>query len=39
VAAAIASGLLRFLADTPREQIFHDDIVVPLPKATPSSTP
>jgi N-acetylmuramoyl-L-alanine amidase-like protein len=39
VAAAIANGLLKFLADTPREQIFHDDIVVPLPKATPSSSP
>ncbi|HYK97703.1 MAG TPA: N-acetylmuramoyl-L-alanine amidase [Candidatus Acidoferrales bacterium] len=39
VAAAIASGLLKFLADTPRAQIFHDDIVVPLPKATPASTP
>ena len=39
VAAAIASGLLKFLADTPRSQIFHDDIVVPLPKATPSASP
>jgi len=39
IAAAIASGIMRFLTDTPRAQIFHDDIVVPLPKATPSSTP
>jgi hypothetical protein len=41
IAAAIASGLLRFLADTPRSQIFGADIVVPLPPPvpTPTSTP
>lgn len=41
IAAAIASGLLRFLADTPRSQIFAADIVVPLPPPTPvpTSTP
>ena len=41
VAAAIASGLLRFLAETPRAQIFQNDIVVPLPPpvAAPTSTP
>jgi N-acetylmuramoyl-L-alanine amidase len=40
VAAAIASGLLRFLADTPTAQIFQTDLVVPLPQAPrPTSTP
>jgi N-acetylmuramoyl-L-alanine amidase len=41
VAAAIASGLMRFLSDTPRSQIFRDDIVAPLPPqvAAPTSAP
>ena len=40
VAGAIAAGLLRFLNDTPRSQIFKDDLVIPLPSVpAPSSTP
>jgi N-acetylmuramoyl-L-alanine amidase len=41
IASAIASGVLRFLAETPRAQIFQKDIVVPLPPpvAAPTSTP
>ncbi len=35
VAAGIANGLIKFLADTPRALIFHDDIVVKLPDTTP----
>jgi hypothetical protein len=39
IAGAIAVGLLRFLNDTPRSEIFRDDIVIPLPRPAPSSTP
>ena len=40
IAGAIANGLLRFLSDTPRSQIFKDDLVIPLPPVpAPSSTP
>ncbi len=40
IAGAIANGLLRFLNDTPRAQIFKDDLVIPLPPLpVPSSTP
>ena len=38
VAAAISSGLMRFLNDTPRAQIFQKDLVVPIPSA-PAPTP
>ncbi|TMB76104.1 MAG: N-acetylmuramoyl-L-alanine amidase [Chloroflexi bacterium] len=39
LASGIADGLLRFLADTPRAQIFKDDIVVKLPAPAPSASP
>ena len=40
VAAAIADGLVRFLSETPRDRIFHDDLVIPLPSSpTASSAP
>ena len=40
LAGAIVDGLLRFLNDTPRSQIFHDDLVIPLPPPPlPSSAP
>jgi N-acetylmuramoyl-L-alanine amidase len=40
VAGAIANGLLRFLSETPRAQIFKDDLVIPLPPVpAPSTTP
>lgn len=38
VATAIANGILRFLNETPRAQIFKDDIVVPTPTG-PAPTP
>ena len=38
-ADGIANGLLRFLAETPRSQIFKDDIIVKLPSPAPSSSP
>jgi len=34
VADGIAAGIMKFLSDTPRSQIFKDDIVVQLPKPT-----
>src|SRR5205823_7474469 len=39
LASGIADGLLRFLVDTPRAQIFKDDIVVKLPAPAPSASP
>jgi N-acetylmuramoyl-L-alanine amidase len=40
IAAGIADGLQRFLSETPRSQIFKDDLVIPLPSgAAPSSPP
>jgi hypothetical protein len=40
IAGAIANGLQRFLNETPRTQIFHDDLVIALPPVpVPSSTP
>jgi len=40
IAGAIVDGLLRFLSETPRSQIFHDDLVIPLTTAPlPTSAP